>query len=428
MIQTKSIDTRQKKFLLVLPLIAIPFLTLFFWALGGGKNAAASDRKSANAGLNVHLPGARLTNNGSETKLSLYQQAEMDSLKFRQAASNDPYYHPDTPGKTNTGVHDPGITTKDGTAGSYQPFVNKNVASTASSLSANEAKVSLQLEQLKRQISREPASTSSPAAATSGAANKDSQLSQLEAQLRSIGSDNAPDPKLQQLSQMLDKIREIQNPGLTREKMKAESEKNRGEVFPVTTGKMADPLSTLDNTSAVADSTRNGFFSLSDEKADDNSQNTIEAVVAATQTLVNGATVKLRLTNDVFINGRLVPKNTFVYGTAELSGERLGIRIKSIRFQKTLFPVSLSVYDMDGLDGIYIPGAITRDVAKESADQSVQSLGVLSYDPSLGAQAANAGITAAKTLFSRKVRLVKVTVKAGYQVLLRDDKQQQSNQ
>ena len=28
---------RQRKFLLALPLILLPFLTLFFWALGGGK-------------------------------------------------------------------------------------------------------------------------------------------------------------------------------------------------------------------------------------------------------------------------------------------------------------------------------------------------------------------------------------------------------
>jgi hypothetical protein len=44
-------------------------------------------------------------------------------------------------------------------------------------------------------------------------------------------------------------------------------------------------------------------------------------------------------------------------------------------------------------------------------------------DPSLGAQAASAGIQAAKTLISKKVKLVKVTVKAGYQVLLRDNNQ-----
>ena len=82
---------------------------------------------------------------------------------------------------------------------------------------------------------------------------------------------------------------------------------------------------------------------------------------------------------------------------------------------------------MDGMAGICIPGAITRDVAKESADRSMQEVSFSTMDPSIGAQAASAGITAAKTLFSKKVKLIKVTLKAGYHVLLRDEKQKQNN-
>jgi len=40
---------------------------------------------------------------------------------------------------------------------------------------------------------------------------------------------------------------------------------------------------------------------------------------------------------------------------------------------------------------------------------------------SLKAQATNAGIQAAKGLFSKKIKLVRVTVKAGYKILLKDD-------
>ncbi len=82
---------------------------------------------------------------------------------------------------------------------------------------------------------------------------------------------------------------------------------------------------------------------------------------------------------------------------------------------------------MDGMDGIYIPGAIARDVAKQSADRAVQNIGLTSLNPSIGVQAASAGIEAAKTLFNKKVKLIRVTVKAGYHVLLRDEKQKQGN-
>ena len=78
---------------------------------------------------------------------------------------------------------------------------------------------------------------------------------------------------------------------------------------------------------------------------------------------------------------------------------------------------------MDGIDGIYIPGAISRDVAKTSADRSLQTLGLNGVTDSWGAQAAEMGIEAAKSLMSKKVKLIKVVIKAGYQVLLYDEKQ-----
>jgi hypothetical protein len=45
----------------------------------------------------------------------------------------------------------------------------------------------------------------------------------------------------------------------------------------------------------------------------------------------------------------------------------------------------------------------------------------MSLDPSVGAQAMSAGIEATKTLLSRKVKLIKVMVKAGYKIYLKDD-------
>ncbi|MEI9808557.1 MAG: hypothetical protein WDO16_12190 [Bacteroidota bacterium] len=63
---------------------------------------------------------------------------------------------------------------------------------------------------------------------------------------------------------------------------------------------------------------------------------------------------------------------------------------------------------------------------KQSADQTIQSLELASLDPSLKVQAANAGIQTAKSLLTKRTKLVKVTVKAGYQVLLKDDNKEQN--
>jgi hypothetical protein len=84
-------------------------------------------------------------------------------------------------------------------------------------------------------------------------------------------------------------------------------------------------------------------------------------------------------------------------------------------------PVSLSVYDLDGLPGVNAPGTAERDVAKQSTDQAIQSLSLATMDESVGAQAATASIQAAKTLMGQKIRVVKISVPDNYRVILRDD-------
>lgn len=206
-------------------------------------------------------------------------------------------------------------------------------------------------------------------------------------------------------------------------------EARKGEVFVVSAKGNNNSVSFLDNSRRVQTGYEppNTFYSLNNITALNDLRNVVEAVIHETQTVVNGSTVKLRLLSDIYINGTLILKDNFLFGTASLNGERLSIKINSIRFQNSLFPVELSVFDMDGMDGIYIPGAITRDVAKQSADRAFQGFGMTTLDPSLGAQAASAGIEAARSLFSKKVKLIKITLKAGYQILLKDEKQKELN-
>src|ERR1700743_28661 len=158
---TAPINERQKKFLLVVPLLAIPFLTMLFWALGGGKDAQAANAKKQVAGLNMQLPGAKLKNDSSENKLSLYTQAEMDSLKFKKAQSDDPNYHADStknPAKKDSLKHyDSSIVPRGNTLGTYQLFTGLGLSKTASNLSANEMEVNQKLAALKYQISQPPA-------------------------------------------------------------------------------------------------------------------------------------------------------------------------------------------------------------------------------------------------------------------------------
>lgn len=213
---------------------------------------------------------------------------------------------------------------------------------------------------------------------------------------------NEDDTEMQRLSSMMDKIIAIQHPETVRDT--AKKTVSQKETYTV---------SVKDTTGTDA-----GFYT-TDDKTAAGASNVIRAVIPETQTIVAGATIKLLLSDDIIIKGATVPKSTFIYGTASMNNERLKINITSVRSGNNILPVALEVYDMDGLAGIYVPGSIRRDVAKESTDEAVNSMGLTTLDPSIGAQAASAGIQAAKTLIGKKVKLIKVTVRAGYQLFLK---------
>jgi conjugative transposon TraM protein len=234
------------------------------------------------------------------------------------------------------------------------------------------------------------------------------------------------DPEMTELNGMLDKIMQIQNPALAEEKLKEQSLANAKQVFPVIAAGENVNYTLLTSAQPDSNSLQNrvtsmtGFYSLDDQQAVAVTQNAIEAIIDQNQTLVTGATIKLRLATDVFIAGNRVLAGSFMYGKVSLNQERLRVNIESIRSNNSLLPIDLSVYDMDGIEGIYIPGALSRDVGKQSSDRAIQSVNIPIIDPSIGAQAASAGIEAAKTFLGRKTKLIQVSVKAGYRVLLKD--------
>lgn len=425
---------RQRKFFMVLPLLMLPFMTLMFWALGGGKMAKANAEVQAQKGFNMALPDAYLKDEKTMDKMSYYDKAALDSDRLKEVMKNDPYYN------------DPAILEKDREE-SYNADTslllyksrNGSGLKTSPHISSgyndpNEEKVFKKLDQLNHALNNpsvpeaktnEYASYNPKVNASVNAADVD----RLEQMMQTMNQSDNNDAEVQQLNGMLEKILDIQHPDRIREKLKQTTEERKGQVFAVTAKDQNDLISLLNNSSfknrehdtiGHVNSLSNSFYSLYDLTELNETQNAIEAVIHETQTLMSGSTVKLRLVNDVYINGVLIPKDNFLFGTASLNGERLNIKISGIRFRNSLFPVNLLVYDMDGMDGIYIPGAISRDVAKQSADRAVQGIGMTTLDPSLGVQAASAGIEAARNLIIKKVKLTKVTVKAGYKVLLKD--------
>jgi len=203
--------------------------------------------------------------------------------------------------------------------------------------------------------------------------------------------------------------------------LRSQSAKNHGRVYAVSAADDSDNSNSVEDMkvsyASYDGAVKGKKHSVANEETNGN---TIQAVVHEDQTLVSGAVIKLRLLDAIYVNGKMIPKGSFVYGTCALNNERLDIKIASIRYLNNIFPVALSVYDLDGMEGLYVPGSIGRDAAKNGMGDAVQSMQLMSMDQSVGTQAASAGIEAAKGLFNHKVKQIKIKVKAGYQVLLKD--------
>jgi conjugative transposon TraM protein len=412
---------RQRKMMLVLPVLVIPFITMAFWALGGGQGNTNNSLAENKQGLNLQLPDANLKDDKNADKLAFYNEADKDSLKREELLRNDPYY------KDSLSVMQNLIIPDTGNLLSITPAYNGlNYSPYKQSTDTNEQRVYKKIDEINKQINQpETATTGSNTSMQIPEGNEQfsNEVDRLQDMMMQMNDNPQSDPEMEQLNGTLEKILDIQHPDRVKEKLKEKSLKNKEQVFIISKQAVKNNISLLDTIKGKQQS-ENKFYGL-EKETNSEEQNTIEAVVHQTQTLVNGAVVKMRLLNDIYLNGSLVPKGNFVFGIAELNDERLEIKINSIRNNNSLFPVKLEVFDIDGLPGIYIPGAISRDVAKQSADNSLQLMELTSVDPSFKAQAAATGINAAKSLLSRKVKQVKVLVKAGYKILLRDNSIQQ---
>lgn len=171
------------------------------------------------------------------------------------------------------------------------------------------------------------------------------------------------------------------------------------------------------------DQPRNTGFNTMGGEAGISIKNTISAVIHDDQTVVDGQTTRLRLTEPLIAGTVLIPENTILTGVAKIQGERLDIQISSIEYQETIIPVEMVTYDSDGQKGIHIPGSLEMNAAKEIIANMGNSVGTsFTMTQSAGAQLSSdlskGAIQGLSAYMQKKIRQVKVTLKSGYRVLL----------
>ena len=189
---------------------------------------------------------------------------------------------------------------------------------------------------------------------------------------------------------------------------------------------LAQPMSNAEFVATFSQE-RNRGFNTAVGTAEVSDRNTIPACVHEAQSVTDGQTVRLRLLEPMAVAGRTIPRGAVVVGTGKIQGERLDIGITSLEYDGTIIPVELAVYDTDGQPGIFIPNSMEMNAVREVAANMGGSLGSsINISTNAGAQlASDLGkglIQGTSQYIAKKMRTVKVHLKAGYRVMLYQEK------
>ena len=193
-------------------------------------------------------------------------------------------------------------------------------------------------------------------------------------------------------------------------------EKGKREVQPVTQVHKS-VVSSLASTQSVRG------FNTSVGVVNAKPKNTISAIVAGDQSVIDGQSVKLRTTEPMWVGSQLIPRHTTIVGSARLQGERLEIQITSIESEGSIYEVELAVFDSDGQEGINIPNSMESDALHEIGANMGSTMGSsINISTDAGAQiASDVGrglINGVSQYLTKKLRTVKVKLKSGYKVML----------
>jgi conjugative transposon TraM protein len=165
-----------------------------------------------------------------------------------------------------------------------------------------------------------------------------------------------------------------------------------------------------------------GFHTVAGEETE-STKNTISACVDKTVTITSGQEVQVRILEPIHAGKILVPENTLVSGSARISGERMNISITHIQYAGNIIPVKMVVFDTDGNPGISVPGSEELNAVKEVAANMGTSMGSsITITDNAGSQLlADLGrsvVQGASQYAGKKMRAVRVTLKAGHRLLL----------
>ncbi|MFG6425541.1 conjugative transposon protein TraM [Muribaculaceae bacterium Isolate-037 (Harlan)] len=160
----------------------------------------------------------------------------------------------------------------------------------------------------------------------------------------------------------------------------------------------------------------------------------IKAIIDEDIKAVDGSRVRLRLLDDIEINDVFLPKGSYLYATMSGFGQqRVKGSVKSLMVADELVKVNLTIYDTDGLEGLYVPSSSFRETAKDVAGGALDNSMTLNSNTSGQSNIAQWGWNAIQNAYqktssaiSKAIRKNKVSLKYGTFVYLVNGSEKQT--
>jgi conjugative transposon TraM protein len=147
-----------------------------------------------------------------------------------------------------------------------------------------------------------------------------------------------------------------------------------------------------------------------------------------------GARLRIRLLVDILIGNAIVKEGTYLY--AMISGydaQRVKLTISSVMLGDQIYPINLSIYDVDGMEGLYVPASAFREFSKELGSNTAGGMDITMQQNSddlsqLYMSALQRMFTSTSQAVSKTIKKNKANIKYGTSVFLIDPSELQANE
>ena len=138
----------------------------------------------------------------------------------------------------------------------------------------------------------------------------------------------------------------------------------------------------------------------------------IKAIIDEDIKAMDGSRVRLRLLDDVEINECVVKRGSYLYATMSgFSSGRVKGNITSILIEDELVKVSLSLYDTDGMEGLYVPNSQFRETSKDVASGAMSGNMNMSMGSTTGNSLAQWGMQAVNNAYQKTSNAISKAIK-----------------